>query len=107
VTAGAADQLPIAVGPQSTTLRTFRLWIISKLMRLIAYLVTSYIVSYLAHIPVHHGLANPLIPALVPWAMAALVAIWSTYKGQSLRPAWITLAIATTFFLLGHIVPHR
>lgn len=75
-------------------------------MKLLAYLLMSYILSYLAHVPVHGSLRNAIIPAALPWAISALVAIWFTKKGVSLRPAWVVLATCCAFFLLGHVV-HR
>ncbi len=77
--------------------------------RLLAYLVDSYLLAYLAHIPIHHGLThptNPIIPALVPWGIAACVAVVRYARKQSFVPAWCTLAVVTAFFLLGHLIPH-
>ena len=75
-------------------------------MRLIGYLLVSYVASYVAHVPVHGSFRNAFIPAAVPWAIAAIVAIWCTVTGRTLRIAWMTLAAACAFFLLGHIIPH-
>ena len=76
-------------------------------MRLIGYLLVSYIASYLVHIPVHGGFRNAMIPAAVPWGISAVVAVWCTVTRRSLRIAWITLLGACAFFLFPHIVRHR
>lgn len=75
-------------------------------MGLVGYLIMSYIVSYVAHIPVH-GVRHSFIPAAVPWGIAAAVAVWCTMTRRTLRAAWITLPAACVFFLLPHIVRHR
>ena len=72
----------------------------SRAIRLLTYLLGSYLVSYVAHIPVHGGFINPLIAAAVPWAIPAALACWCVGTGRSLRPAWIALAASCTFVLL-------
>ncbi len=76
-------------------------------MRLVGYLVASYAVAYVLHIPVHHGFTNPIIPAAVPWAIAAVAAVVRTVQGRDLRPAWWVLAAGCAFFLSAHLLPHH
>ncbi len=57
-----------------------------RLLALLVYLACSYPVAYLAHVPIHHGLTrptDPIIPALVPWAIAAAVAIVQYARKQA------------------------
>ena len=75
-------------------------------MRLALYLVLSYLVVYAINVPVHHGFINPIVPAAVPWAVAAAVAVWCHWRGRSLIPAWLTLALIGGILVLGHLVPH-
>jgi hypothetical protein len=74
-------------------------------LRLGGYLLLSFMVIYGANIPVHHGLVNPLIPSLIPWLVAAGVAIRCFRKRLSYTAAWLTLAGVGGFLLLGHIIP--
>jgi len=72
--------------------------------RLFVYLVTSYAVAYVAHMMLFDRWDRVLIPAAVPWAIAAGVAIWQYRRHLPFRPAWITLGIASAIFILPHIV---
>jgi len=72
--------------------------------RLIVYFVSSYAVAYAAHMMLFDRWDRVLIPAALPWAIAAGVAIWHYRRHLPLRPAWFTLAIASMIFVLPHLL---
>jgi len=75
-------------------------------VKLVAFLLLSYALSYLLHMPVHGGFTNPIIPAAVPWSIAAAVAVRCALIGRTRRAAWITLLATCAFFLLAHLIPN-
>jgi hypothetical protein len=76
-------------------------------MRLAVYFVTSYLVAYLVHFPVHNGSpTDPVIPAMVPWGIASLVAVLTRKQSRYFVAGWTTLAVASSFFLIPHVIRH-
>lgn len=71
---------------------------------LFVYLLTSYLIAYTVHFPLFDRWDRVLIPAALPWGIAAAVAIWQYRRGLPRQPAWITLAIAIAVFAALHLV---
>ena len=71
---------------------------------LFVYLVGSYALSYAIHFMLFDRWDRVLIPAAIPWAIAAAVAVWQYRGGLPRFPAWITLGIAIGVFVLLHLL---
>ena len=71
---------------------------------LFVYLVGSYALTYAVHLPMFDRWDRALIPAAIPWGIAAAVAFWQYRHGLPRLPAWVTLAIATSVFVGLHIL---
>ena len=66
------------------------------------YLFGSYAISYAVHFMLFDRWDRALIPAALPWAIAAGVAIWQYRGGLPRFPAWVTLVIALAVFVALH-----
>lgn len=71
---------------------------------LFVYLLTSYAIAYAVHFPLFDRWDRVLIPAALPWAIAAAVALWQYRRGLPRFPAWATLVVGMVVFIAPRLL---